>query len=350
MAIRLAKTMFNSARLKLTAWYLLIIMLISVSFSTVIFQVSSRELERFDRLQRSRIERHLLEGIPGLFEGPRTLPPFLDPALVQETKNRLLLILVAINSGILVISGVTGYFLAGRTLNPIREMVEEQNRFISDSSHELRTPLTALKSSLEVGLRDKSLNLKEAKSLIAESIAEVNKLHSLADGLLQMAQYQKPSADTKREKISLLELISKAVQKLEPLAKEKGIIIRNRAQDVQIEGNPFSLSDLWVILLDNAIKYSPKDKTIKISSQRLDGFVRVAVEDKGMGIDKKDLPHIFDRFYRADSARSRVDTGGYGLGLSIAKKIVDLHRGSIAAKSRLGKGSVFTVSLPLSFS
>lgn len=335
--------MFHSARLKLTAWYLLIIMLISLTFSAVIYKGLVNEVERFERAQRFRIERRL--------DLPRLAQPIpASPELIEEIKQRILLMLVFINCGILAIAGGFGYLLAGRTLKPIKEMVEEQNRFISDASHELRTPLTSLKSAFEVYLRDKHPTLKEARTLVGESVSEINKLQSLSDSLLQLAQYQKPNNQIKFEKISLTKVVKEAIHRVEPLAKEKRIRIENTTQETKIEGIKFSLADLLVILFDNAIKYSEKNSKVTISSTKTDRHILVHVADCGIGINKKDLPYIFERFYRADSTRSKTKANGYGLGLSIAKEIVILHHGSINAESNKQKGTTFTVKLPLSFS
>ena len=112
-------------------------------------------------------------------------------------------------------------------------------------------------------------------------------------------------------------------------------------------GNKDKLSELFVILLDNAIKYSPKNSLIKIGSKTGKRQVVIKVSDQGLGIEEKDLPHIFERFYRADSARSHFEEGGYGLGLAIAKKIVDEHGGKILVNSIVGKGSEFKIILPI---
>jgi signal transduction histidine kinase len=337
--------MFQNARLKLTAWYLLIIMLISLSFSFVIFQMLSNEIERITRVQRFRIERGVLPP-----NDVFTFPPSIDIDIVNESRHRLLLTLITINGSIFAVTGVLGYFLAGQTLRPIKQMLDEQNRFISDSSHELRTPLTSLKSAFEVNLRDKGLTIKDARTLISESIDEVNKLQSLSDELLQLAQYEKPNGNTKFEIISLRNVIERSVKKINPIAKQKDITIKTSIKDINIEGNDFGLTDLFTILLDNAVKYSYPKKIISVISDRNDGYAIVSVRDRGIGIDKKDQPHVFDRFYRADSARTRSEAGGYGLGLSIAKKIVDIHRGQISIVSTPGRGSTFTVRLPVKHS
>ena len=149
--------MFNSARLKLTAWYLLGIMCISILFSSIIYRGLMSEVNRFEQIQRFRFERRLEEGeiVPKtiIFKLPPPIPGSQE--LIEETEKRILIMLITVNAGIFIISGLLGYVLAGRTLKPIKEMMDEQNRFISDASHEFRTPLTSLKSGFEVFLRNK---------------------------------------------------------------------------------------------------------------------------------------------------------------------------------------------------
>lgn len=343
--------MFTKARIKLTAWYLLIIMLISISFSLAIYKVLASELDRVERVQRLRIEHQLPERfriIPPTDpdELPRSLL-LMDPNIIEETKERLKIVLIFINLTILGASAAAGYFLAGRTLKPIRQMLDEQNRFIADASHELRTPLTSLKSALEVNLRDKHLTLGEAKILLIDNLEEVNKLQSLTDKLLQLSQYQKPQTRFQFEKLAVKTIIRKAVQKIEPQAKNKEIIIKTPASDYQIEANKESFCDLLVILLDNAIKYSPNKTTVRISLDKTDGFLNITVADCGAGINQKDLPFIFDRFFRAELARTKNQNSGYGLGLAIAQRIAQVHSGSITVISKVNKGSQFTLHLPL---
>lgn len=342
--------MFHSARLHLTGWYLLIIMLISISFSVVIYKVLSVEVQRFDRLQRGKLERTFTLTNPSFspaYPATKAVLVSFDPELLSETQRRLTNSLIFINTLIFVLAGGLGYWLAGRTLWPIKEMIEEQNQFITDSSHELRTPLTSLKSGLEIGLRDTELTLADARQVMTESIEEVNKLVTLSDGLLQLAQYQKPQNRTTFTTVSLAEVSQKAVNQVKTLAKNKQQVIKNNIQNLKLEANPDGLQDLLVILIDNAIKYSPDKSTITLSSQKTDGSVKIRVSDEGIGIADHDQTHIFDRFYRADLARSKSVATGYGLGLSIAKKIVATHQGTLTVASQEKKGSTFTVTLPL---
>jgi len=342
--------MFNRTRLKLTLWYLGIIMLISVSFSSVIYKGLDDEVGRFERAQRFRIERGLIQGgyIQRLVPPGAPLPHLpVNSELLEEARGRIILLLIGVNIVILLVSGGLGYLLAGITLRPIKEMIEEQHRFISDASHELRTPLTSLKSAFEVYLRDKAPTVAESKVLAKESIEEVDKLQSLADSLLKLARFEKPDNGTTLEKISLLDLVKRAVKKTTPAAHMKHIHVEVVGTDIELTTHPQAISDLFVILLDNAIKYSSPHTIITITIMQTDHKAGIEIKDQGMGIEKKDLPHLFERFYRGDVSRSKSHVSGYGLGLSIAKKIVDEHKGKIVFKSENGKGTTVSVILPI---
>ncbi|HWS49254.1 MAG TPA: HAMP domain-containing sensor histidine kinase [Candidatus Methanoperedens sp.] len=324
--------MFKEARLKLTVWYLLIIMVISLSFSGIIFGMVCTEMERF-----SRSPRFVIENRQSIMEREE---------LLRESKKRLFIFLAEINGVILIISGSLGYFLAGKTLSPIQKMLEEQKRFVSDASHELRTPLTALKSMFEVGLRDKKMNLKEARMLIGDGIEETDKLKKLSDSLLELARENTNGQKMLVEKVSTFAITDEAIKNVSIKAKNKKIKIVNKVRPFFVLGNKDKLTELLVILLDNALKYSPNNSLVKISTKKSKGQIIIKVKDQGQGIEKKDIPYIFERFYRADSARGRIDEGGYGLGLAIAKKIIDEHNGKISVKSVVDQGSEFKIYLP----
>jgi len=342
--------MFHNARLKLTAWYLLIIMVISISFSTFIYFGASREYDRILRIEQYRVIHPMQPGI--ILQRPPSdtdlfsIPSQTDNELADWAKLRALEALFGINVIILFLSALSGYFLAGRTLRPIKNMIDEQNRFITDSSHELNTPLTSLKTSIEVNLRDKNFNMEKAKEVLASNLEDVNSLQFLSAELIKLTQYQDQNNNFQSEKLSLLEIIQEAVEKVKSQAKKKGIVIKLDIPKTQVMGDRRSLTELFIILVDNAIKYSPNKKSVSVSVRKPDSKVQILVKDNGIGIDKKDIPYIFDRFYRADKSRTKQKAVGYGLGLSIAKRIVTLHNGNIVVESEIGKGSVFMVTLP----
>jgi two-component system sensor histidine kinase CiaH len=332
--------MFRSARLKLTAWYLAIIMLVSISFSMIIYSMISTELERSLKMQRYRIYN------PGYGISIPVPAPAPDPEVLRDAQNRVIWRLVNTNIFILLLAGAAGYLLAGRTLRPIEEMVRDQNRFITDASHELRTPLTALKTSIEVNLRDDNLTLADARDVLESNLEEVDNLQTLSDGLINLAQHPKLDAVKITGTVQLKATSQEAVKKISPMAQLKKITIENEIAESSFTGDQKSILELFVILLDNAIKYSPENTTIFLSSRTSDGKIIITIKDQGIGIEAEDLGHIFDRFYRADKSRTKADAPGYGLGLSIAKKTVTAHRGAISVKSNVGEGTQFTIILP----
>lgn len=322
----------NTLRLALS--YLAIIMVMSLTFSLILFRISSRQVER--GLERPPsplfIIRPDLESIWTEFRAER-----LESARQYLIRNTLLL-----NLGVLLAGGAFSYFLARRTLEPIEATVERERQFTADASHELRTPLSAMQTEIEVALRDSKLDIKDARALLKSNLEEVAKLKALSGGLLKLAR--NGSAPI-LQAVHLLPVITEATGQIKSAAKAKEMTIKTNVSEITVRAEPESLRELLVILLDNAVKYSPANSTIMITAKKVSQLAELTVKDQGIGIAADDLPHIFDRFFRADSARS---TGGYGLGLAIAKQLASHLDGTITAESTLGKGSVFTVKLPLS--
>jgi two-component system, OmpR family, sensor histidine kinase CiaH len=335
--------MFQSARIKLTAWYLAIIMVISVSFSLFVYRQIAFEVRR-------GLRTHAIRVIP--FSAPFSLSvPSFEADLDQiydEITHRILMQLVGVNMGIFVLSGMAGYFLAGKTLRPIEVMVDDQRRFVADASHELRTPLTAMKTEIEVALRDEKLGINDAKSLLRSNLEEVDHMQMLSNNLLSLTRYQHGNAERiAMESIRITDILEKALSGISHLAEEKDITVEPTITQARLKGNAVSLTELLTILLDNAIKYSHNHNKIIVTAKTTRKNVILTVQDFGIGMKKSEVPFIFNRFYRADSSRGKTTVDGYGLGLSIAKQIVDLHNGKIDIQSKVNKGTIFTVTLPL---
>jgi len=328
--------MFERARVKLTGWYLLIIMMISFSFSGVIYRSATFELQRFAEAQQNKFERRMMPITP------ENIPVIIDDELILEAQHRILNALVLINLVILTISAALGYYLSGKTLAPIQEMMNDQYRFVSDASHELKTPITAIKTTLEVALRDDKLNLKESRATLATSLEEVDRLQKLAEGLLELTHKKMVGAFVPLNIDGVIKTTSKMIQ---PIADEKKIKISTKISETIVMADESSLSRALLAILDNAIKYSPSKSEIKITSKIYEKKIKINIVDQGVGIEKENIKHVFDRFYRTDPART---TTGYGLGLSIAKQIITEHGGTIAMSSVLGKGTTATISLPYS--
>lgn len=349
--------MFKSARIKLTAWYLLIISVISIFFSGIIFLNLSQELERgFNRAEMRLMAEQL--GIPlppGAMLKPEDLPLKLRERLKEsvltkeltEAKRQLGISILAVNGVILIFSAGASWILAGKALKPLEQAMEEQKRFVADASHELRTPLTALKTEIEVGLREKEPNLKEVKRLLKSNLEEIEGLQALTDNLLYLARHQERGNHFNFKALDLALIAKKAVAKIKPLAKKKEIAIKTKIQKAPVFGEEGELEKLMVIFLDNAIKYTPRKGQIDLQTGAEKKKIIVEIQDTGVGIPEKDLPHIFDRFYRVDQARAKDKTNGFGLGLSLAKRIIEMHRGTVRVTSEPGKGTTFKVEFPV---
>jgi signal transduction histidine kinase len=327
---------FNEAYLKLALIYAAIVMIISVSFSFSLYKIASNEVGK-GLGKQSRIIREMLI-VP---QNPMVDMDQIRQQQFDEVNSRLVLNLFYFNLLILILSILISYFFAKKTLSPIEESVEAQKRFTADASHELRTPLAAMKSEIEVGLRSNKIDLNEAKGILQSNLEEIEKLEGLSGALLRLARTENQQQDF--EEVDLEESILSAYEKVENLALKKSITFRNELQSLKIKGDKHSIIELFVILLDNAIKYSPAKSVIQIHMTTDKNHSIFSIKDNGIGIKSSDLSFVFNRFYRADNSRSKEKADGFGLGLSIAKQIVDLHNGEISVKSDIGKGSEFIV-------
>jgi two-component system, OmpR family, sensor histidine kinase CiaH len=238
------------------------------------------------------------------------------------------------------VAAVGGWFLAGKSLSPVAAAFERQQTFVADASHELRTPLSVIRANAEF-LQQEQPESEEA----AEVLAETDRLASLVDALLALARGQ--GGSPAERSVDLGELVSASAQSMLPLAGERKVSLDiDAAPGIEVRGNPDQLRQLVLLLVDNALRYTPEGGRVTVDARRVDGSAVVAVADTGIGIDPEALAHVFERFYRADEARTRA-FGGAGLGLSIAEQLVTGHGGRISAESTPGRGSTFTVTLPV---
>lgn len=332
--------MFRSATFKLTMWYLCIVMAISLIFSVVLYRVSTSEVRRGIHSETDRIYRQF-----PVFQGNPLLKPGPDSA---RASHRIFIRLVGFNVVVLIGAGLSSYWLARRTLRPIEEAHVQQKRFTADVSHELRTPLTALRMESEVALMNNKSDAAQLRHTITSNLEEVTKLEGLLNSLLRLARLETGELRQDFTTVDGRKVLEAALKQVQPLADDRAIKLESHAQDVELRGDIDGLEQLLVILLDNAIKYSHSDSTVRVSSEKAGDNAVFTVTDHGQGIDPAALEHVFDRFYRADSSRTKGPDQGHGLGLSIAKTVADLHGGTIDLSSRVGKGTTATVTLPLS--
>lgn len=223
-----------------------------------------------------------------------------------------------------------------------------QQRFTADASHELRTPLTVLRGEIEVALR-KPRTAEEYREVLVSNREEIERLTRLTDNMLALAHVDVGDAIAQRECIDAGELCSGVAARLQGLAAGRQIAIHVEVPEgggsLTVSGDRLALERVMLNLVENAVRYSPGGESVVIRLSKSPPWVEVAVIDTGGGIAAEHLPHLFERFYRVDKARSRAH-GGSGLGLSIVKALVEAHGGSVRVESVVGRGSTFTVKLP----
>lgn len=337
------KLKLDGATRRLALSYLAIIMLLSVSFSVVFYNASSRELGRQLPPIAAFQEFNAGNSGPGNTRS-RQIDEFLAQR-IAEGRSALAERLIWLNLLAVAAGSALSYYLARRTLEPIEANVEAQAQFVSDASHELRTPLTALQTSNEVALRRRSLSETEARELLRQNITEVTKLKSLTDGLLRLATQS--AGPPVLEPVSLQDGAAEAMNRVINLAQSKQIAVEDSVAATSVLAQSTDVVQIVVILLENAIKYSPAGSTVYLSSSVRGRTGSIHVRDTGPGIRPYDQRRIFERFYRADQSRSRQVVEGHGIGLSLARKLAHRYGGEITVASTVGKGSSFTLKLPL---
>jgi two-component system, OmpR family, sensor histidine kinase ArlS len=298
------------------------------------------------------------------------------------------MVIIIASLAVVILAGIGGLFLANRTLKQVdhitdiaREIGEgdlsrridiqsedemgklastlnwmisrletafrKQRQFAADASHELRTPLAIIQAESSLSLDKRRTQAEYRKSLELVS-QEVSYMAEIIGKLLLLARSESPDEPASFQEVNVRDLLTELSSDMESLAQEKGLAFSfGQLDNLTVKGDRLKLRQLFLNILDNAIRYTPSGGAVSGSLVRKDSNAFVTVCDTGVGIPPEHLPHIFDRFYRVDTARSRGD-GGSGLGLAIASSIVKLHGGEIQVESQVGKGSAFYISLPLS--
>jgi heavy metal sensor kinase len=236
-----------------------------------------------------------------------------------------------------------------RTINAMIARLErsfaEVRRFTADASHELRTPLAAIRAEAELAL-NRAAPAADPQALLGSILEECERLTRLTDQLLALAREDSNAGPPPRRPVDLARLLDGVVETMRPLAEAKELRLSYQGKEAAwVEGDEARLRQVFYNLLDNAIKYTPEGGTVEVRVEGRDRSAVVAVRDTGIGIPAEHLPHVFERFYRVDKARTRAE-GGTGLGLSIARSIVAAHGGAIELDSAPGRGTVCTVTLP----
>lgn len=318
----------DRATLKLTAIYTTIIMVMSIGFSVVLGYVVINAARQNGPKMPEIFHRMQFDD-----EFNAAYDEYMDSVESKVTSSLLLF-----NIGILLVGAGVSYMLARQTLKPIERAMDDETRFVSDASHELRTPLATMRMENEVLLRDKEATKADYKAEIKSNLEEIDKLRKLTDSLLKLSSNkQLEMAD-----FQVGDAVFAAVDRISRSAEAKDIELVNNLKDFTVNSNIDALSEVIYIYLDNAVKYSPKGGKIEIFNSDKHS---ISVRDHGSGIDPKDLPNIFNRFYRADKSRN---SEGFGLGLSLASRIAEQLGGKATAANNAGdnaSGATFTIKL-----
>jgi two-component system, OmpR family, sensor histidine kinase CiaH len=265
----------------------------------------------------------------------------------QEALESLVQVLVGGGVAGLLLSLAGAWFLAGRALVPIEQAFLRQQAFVADAAHELRTPLTVLRSATDLLDRHRDEPLAANGDLLDDARHEVGRLERLAGDLLTLARSDRDGLELAVAPLDLGALAAAVVRRAEPLAQSRGVALgfRGEAPPPVVEADPDRLEQVLLILLDNALRYTPTGGRVDVRVRREGDGAAVEVADTGIGISAQHLPRVFERFYRADPARTRRD-GGAGLGLPIARTVVEAHGGRLTLDSTPGAGTRAVVSLP----
>ncbi len=307
---------------------------------------------------------------------------------VRESMRNLVVVFLVLVPSLLFAAALVGFFLAGKAFKPIREIArttrhitvnnlderitvpvarddigqlattingmldrlslsfQKTAQFTADASHELRTPLTIMQGELEIALRGER-SVEEYIDTLGSSLEEVERMSKIVNDLLLLSKSDMGQELIANDPVDLEGLVNGLLSHFKILAEAQQIDLSSSISEVAtVFGDQLKLRQLLVNLLTNAIRYTPEGGKVHLTLKNIDSGVEIAIADTGIGIPEEDIPRIFDRFYRADKARSR-QYGGSGLGLSIVKSIVNSHAGTIKVESVVGEGSVFTVTLPV---
>ncbi|MEK7564497.1 MAG: HAMP domain-containing sensor histidine kinase [Patescibacteria group bacterium] len=316
---------FTIARIKLTFLYVFTAALIVSGASFLLYKV-------------------LLSNIHDSLSGTLINPVLFDQLLEKiqtYLQNRLLAIDLIIISFVVLI----GFFLTRQTLKPIKMSAQKQKKFIADASHELRTPIAIVISGLEVALRNKSLDISKSTEVLQKSLEEMRELSVLSNNLLDISKYDN-ILNIPKVHIDAVLFFTNTVSRIQSLARDKGVDIKIVLDDsVNISVNKLEFERVVFNVLNNAITHTQEGGVIIISDKKEKNSYFLIIEDTGSGIPKELIPKVFDPFFRADESRNTV---GAGLGLTLAKKIIDNHKGQIHINSEEGKGTQVVISIPIS--
>ncbi len=320
---------FEKARLKLTLWYILLLfLLLFISSLAGVFA----EQRSFDRIQ---------EALGDPVQRPR-LTALLERRL-SEFESQFIRRLLVLDIFLFLIGAAGCYYLSSATLKPIAKMIAAQQEFASDASHKLRTPLAIIGMEVEALERTQKNIPTTYHSVFTTITEEAARMREIVESLL--SQVRVASGQPITHVVDLTHILKVTTKRMRGLAEKKNLkLTYHPTNTVKLQSRERKLDELFRVLLDNAIKYTPSQGTIDVDLTTNKSHVIVFIKDTGIGIPESDLPHIFKRFYRGTRT---TQYQGSGLGLAMAKQIVTEHGGQIEVTSTVNKGTTFTIKLPI---
>ena len=260
--------------------------------------------------------------------------------------NQFLEGLLIIGSASILVLGIGSWWLAGRMLASAQKAWDNQQLFVANASHELRAPLTLIRAGSDAALR-KLTKETDVKNLLGDVVSEVDHMDHLVEDMLLMSRLDIGQLKMVYEAVQLDELVSEIQRQYQPIMAAKTIDFNAQAETLNFMGDKVRIRQVILILLENALRHTPVKGKIQLKVKKQDNHAEISVSDSGEGIPRKHIAHVFERFYQVESDR-REGNSGSGLGLSIAKSIIEAHGGKITIQSEIDRGTTVTCSLPLS--
>ena len=296
------------------------------------------------------IGRFTLDGSRWIFmikhTGDTEQVVFMDISSQQKILTNLIYTFTAVGLLMLIILYFTSRFFANRSIAPVREAFDKQKQFIADASHELKTPLTIINTNADVLLSNSDDTIGNQAKWLQYIKSETQRMTRLTNDLLYLTEMDDSRTGMIYSKFNMSDAVENIILTMEAVIFEKNISFDyNIEPELTVLGNSEQIKQVVMILLDNAVKYTNPKGAVTVSLKKQNNDVLLSVSNTGEGIAAEHLTRIFDRFYRTDNSRARKQ-GGYGLGLAIAKSIIDQHKGRIYAKSTAGESTTFHVLLP----
>ena len=325
-------TNFKGAVIRLTAYYTLGVFCILFVFSVAVYNLFSQSVERELGIEHGSDEyQEMLE--------------LRNEPLLHEVTENLFDILVVSDIVLLFMTLIVSYMLARKTLAPLAESYQRQRQFVADAAHELRTPLSVLKAGGEVLLHGERSTL-QYRQFITESQDEINRLITLSNDLLFLVRHAEGRVRTTTS-FSLSDVCATQCERLVAYATQKGVTMSHQVDaGVILVGNHDDMMRLVLNVLKNAVDYNTEGGTVTLSLKKTHNEAVLRITDTGIGIAPEDIPHIFERFFKADVARTQSPAIGSGLGLAIVKEIADAHGGTLRVTSIKSEGTTIELRVP----